>query len=323
MDTGIDMSEVDDSVDPGDTIPVKSEQKERADEARCPSCGSTRFEKDEARGELYCKECGTVVDEKMIDFSREWRAFDAEEKADKARSGGSITFTKSDKGMGTKVGSAGELNKMSGEKRGQYYRIRKWDRRAESGEKGLQTALSELQRIVSQLKLPESVYEEAARLTEKAREEEIVKGRGIEPTVAALTFLVARKQEVPRTLEEVAEAAGVDQRKLGKTYRYVARELDMDIRPADPEDFLPRYTSELGFTGEEEARARRIIRRARKDGILAGRSPKSVVAAAFYLVSELEDKELTQKEISEAVGVTEVTVRKNYTEVAEGLGLDI
>ncbi|MFB6208271.1 MAG: transcription initiation factor IIB family protein [Candidatus Nanohaloarchaea archaeon] len=317
------MSEVDESVDTGETLPVKSELREQAEEPSCPSCGSTRFEKDEARGELYCKECGTIVDESMVDFSREWRAFEAGDREEKARAGAAITYTKSDRGMGTKIGSSGELNRMSGEKRGQYYRIRKWDRRARSGEKGLQTALTELQRIVSQLKLPESVFEEAARLTEKAREAEVVKGRGIEPTVAALTFLVARKQEVPRTLQEVAEASGIDRRKLGKTYRYVARELDMDIRPANPEDFIPRYTAELGFTGEEEAHARQIIREAREEGLLAGRSPKSVVAAAFYLVSELDGKELTQKEIAGTVGVTEVTVRKNYTEIAEGLELEI
>lgn len=318
------MGEVDNAVADDETIPVKHDyEPEDTDSSECPVCGSSRFERDQSQGELYCKECGAVLDEEQIDFSEEWRAFDSGEKDKKARSGSPVTFTKSDKGFGTKIGSSGELNRLSGEKRGQYYRIRKWDRRTESSEKSLKTALTELKKLVSQMNLPESVYEEAARLTEKARDEEIISGRGIEATVAAITFLVSRKQEVPRTLEEVADSSGVKKRKLGKTYRYVARELEMDIKPAKPEDFIPRFAEKLGFTGREQARARSMIIEARKDGVLAGRSPKSVVAAVFYIVAELGDKGMTQKEIAETVGVTEVTVRKNYTEIAEQLGIEL
>jgi transcription initiation factor TFIIB len=179
-----------------------------------------------------------------------------------------------------------------------------------------------LQRISSDLKLPKSVYEEAARLTEKAQEKGIIQGRGIDATVGALVYLVARKQEVPRTLEEVADQVPIKKRKLGKAYRHTARELDMKIKPGKPEDFIPRYASSLELRGEVQARARNIIVQARETDAIAGRSPTGIVAAALYIASQLEGDKLTQREIAEEVGVTSVTVRKNYKDLVEALGLE-
>jgi len=316
------MAQVDDTTIIGeDTIPVRGSHTSE-NGPKCPNCGSKDFVPDDAKGELYCRNCGTVIDEARIDTSREWRAFSAEEKSTKSRAGSPITYTKADKGISTQIGYGGELSKVPGPRRGKYFRMRKWDRRAASSQsRSLQNALSELEMIISDLKLPQGVYEEAARLTEKAREEGIIKGRGIEPTVASLAYLVARKQGIPRTLEEVAEAASISERKLGKTYRFTARELDMDIKPARPEDFIPRYAGELGLSGKTHAKAKNYIKEARDKKVLAGRSPKAIVAAVLYLAAIVEGEQLTQKRVADTVGVTSVTIRKNYREIAEALGI--
>lgn len=305
-----------------ETIPVKKSQlQEAGNDIICPTCDNTSFR--EKGGEIYCRNCGTVIDENRIDTSKEWRAFNEEEREEKARVGSPLTYTKADKGMGTKIGHSAEMNKVSGRKRTQYYRMRKWDKRlGNSKSRGLQRALSELKRISSDLNLPESVYEESARLTEKAQEKGIIQGRGIDATVGALVYLVARKQEVPRTLEEVAEEVPIKKRKLGKAYRHTARELDMKIKPGRPEDFIPRYASDLDLSGEIQARARRIIENARETDALAGRSPTGIVAASLYIATRLEGEKLTQREIAEKVGVTSVTVRKNYKDLVEALGIE-
>jgi len=304
-----------------ETIPVKKSQVQEAEEQMsCSTCESSRFR--EENGEVFCRSCGTVIDEDRVDTSKEWRAFNEEEREEKRRVGTPITYTKADKGMGTKIGHNAEMNKVSGEKRTQYYRMRKWDKRlGNSRSRGLQQALKELQRVSSDLNLPESVYEEAARLTEKAQEKGIIQGRGIDATIGALVYLVARKQEVPRTLEEVAEEVPIKKRKLGKAYRHTARELDMKIKPGRPEDFIPRYSSKLGLPGEVQANARGIIEDARETDALAGRSPTGIVAASLYIATQLDGEKLTQREIAEEVGVTSVTVRKNYKDLAEALGI--
>lgn len=313
------------------TIPVKSELKQSAKEEdgdeeerfECPECGSTEFMENSAKGEIYCLECGNVVDEDRVDQSKEWRAFDSSEKDKKARAGGSVTYTKADRGIGTEIGNSYEINNVSGRKRQQYYRMRKWSRRtSDSQERSLEDALKPIKRIVSQLNLPSSVSEEASRLAEKARDQDVFKGQGTRPTAAALVYIVARKQNVPRSLDEIAEVSGIKKRKLGDTYRNTARKLGIEMTPAQPEEFLPRYAEALGLSGSAQADARKIIQKARDEGVQSGRAPKTMVAGAVYLAAKLNDEEFTQKEIAEEIGVTEVTIRNSYQDMLDALNLD-
>ncbi|MFB6244844.1 MAG: transcription initiation factor IIB family protein [Candidatus Nanohaloarchaea archaeon] len=312
------------------TIPVKSKLKEadkdedsEEEQLECPECGSTEFIENSAKGELYCMECGNVVEEDRIDTSKEWRAFDSGEKDKKARAGGSVTYTEADRGIGTEMGKSYEMNNVSGRKRQQYYRMRKWSRRtSDSQERSLEDALKPIQNITSQLKLPDSVSEEAARLAEKARDEGIFKGQGTRPTAAALVYIVSRQQNVPRSLDEISDVTGIKKKKLGDSYRKTARELGLEMNPAQPEEFLPRYAEKLGLSGEGQADARKILEKAREEGVQAGKAPKTMVAGAIYLAGKLNDEEFTQKEISDEIGVTEVTIRNSYQDMLEVLNLD-
>ncbi len=309
-----------------ETIPRRTtaeDERESGETGGCPNCGSRQFRRDSAREEVFCRNCGTIIEEDRVDTSEEYRAFDADERDKKERAGSAVTYTKADRGINTTIGSSGEISRMSGSKKGQYFRLQKWDRRIDDSKKrSMQNALRVMQPVVDELKLPESVYEEAARLTEKAREKDIIKGKGIEATVAAVTYLVARNQEIPRTLDEVADAADLKKRKLGQAYREIARELDIEIEPPRPENFLPRYLTRIDVSRETASKAREVIDRARKANAFVGRGPKAVVAASIYLASRLEGEEITQTEIAGKVGVTEVTVRKNYRHIAEQTGLD-
>lgn len=296
---------------------------EEEEELTCPVCGSTDFETDETLGEIVCRECGAIIEEERIEESASRRAFTEEERQKVERTGKPVTFTEPARGMRTEVGRGSELRNLPASKRGQYYRIRKWQRRLdESRDRKMSYARGEFQRLIGQLGLPRSMLEEVNRLYEKALDKNIVKGRRIENIVAALVYIIARNQGNPRSLDEIADASGISKRDLGKTYRYVARELDLRIVPVNPEDFIPRYASELGIAGETQALARDLIMRARENNLLSGRSPEGIVASAIYIASLLEDEDITQKAIAEEIGVTEVTVRKGYNRIVEGLDME-
>ncbi len=301
-------------------------QEDRSQEdhvLQCPECGSTRI-RETREAELICQECGTVLDDERVQESAGPRAFTAEERERKERTGAPITYTEPSRGVRTEIGRGyGNMSQVSPSKRSQYYRMRKWHRRLdESRDRRMKFALEEMESIVDVLGLPESVTEEAARLYEKALEGDVVKGRKIEAIVASLVYLVARNHGVPRTMSEIADEADLSERELGKTYRYVARELDLRIVPVNPEDFIPRFSSRLGMSGESQGRARDIVSSSREQDLLAGRSPDSIVASALYLASILEGEDISQKKIADTVGVTEVTIRKGYQNLIDGLGLE-
>jgi len=290
----------------------------------CPECGSSAFIEDKIRGERYCNKCGYVMKEEMVDTGQEWRAFDGEQMSRRARGGAPLTFTKHDKGLTTEIGKGlGELYKVPAKKRAQYYRLTKWHKRLiKSKDRNLSFALSELQRIISFLNLPRPIHERIARYYEQAVNKGLVRGRSIESVVAAITYAVSREFSSPRTLDEISEASGVEKREIGRTYRYVARELEIRILPADPVTYVPRFCSMFGLSDKVQAKAIEILKKASKFDITSGKGPTGVAAAAIYVACVLAGEKRTQREVADIVGVTEVTIRNRYKELIEKLGIE-
>jgi transcription initiation factor TFIIB len=299
-------------------IPKENEKKRK-----CPECKSADLRYDPSRGEMVCSKCGLVIDSSMIDTTQEWRAFDDSQRSRRVRTGAPLTVTKHDQGITTEIGKGrGELFKVAAKKRAQYYRLSKWHKRLiKSKDRNLSFAFSELQRLISYLALSQAVHERVAKLYEKAVEKGLVRGRSTESIIAALLYTTCREEGAPRTLDEISKASGIAKRDIGKTYRYIARKLDIRILPAKPQDYIPRFGSLLGLDERIQVKAVKILDKATKYDVTSGKGPIGVAAAALYISAVLAGKKKTQREVADAIGVTEVTIRNRYKEVVERLGI--
>ncbi|MFB6192496.1 MAG: transcription initiation factor IIB family protein, partial [Haloarculaceae archaeon] len=134
-------------------------------------------------------------------------------------------------------------------------------------------------------------------------------------------YAAARQAGVPRSLDEVVVVSRVDKMELTRTYRYVVRELNLEIAPADPESYVPRFASDLNLSDEAERRARQLIDAARDGGLLSGKSPVGLAAAAVYAAALLTNEKVTQSEVSEVANISEVTIRNRYKELLEAEGV--
>jgi len=297
---------------------------------KCPDCGGTNLITDYKHGELICRSCGAVLEDSLFDFGPEWRAFDEEQKSKRARTGGPVKFAKLNKGLTTEIdrydrdirGGA-----IQPERKAQLYRLRKWQRRSrmsDSVQRNLSIALPELDRMCAYLNIPNNIKEECAMWYRKAVNKGLVRGRSIESVVAAIIYLISRKHQLPKTLEELEEASGVKKKDIGRSYRFACRRLGLRMPVATPMDYVPRFSSELGLSGETEAKAIEILLKAREKGVTSGRGPTGVAAAAIYLAGKLTNDKQTQKGIAgRLAGVTEVTIRNRYEEIARELGIEI
>ena len=305
----------------------KPESEERIME--CPECGSRQLVHDYERAELVCNECGLVVDEDFIDMGPEWRAFDHDQRMKRSRVGAPMTFTIHDKGLSTMIDwrnrdSYGKS--ISSKNRAQLYRLRKWQRRirvSNATERNLAFALSELDRMASALGLPRNVRETAAVVYRDAVDKNLIRGRSIEGVAAAALYAACRQCSVPRTLDEIAEVSRVSRKEIGRTYRFISRELGLKLLPTSPIDYVPRFCSGLNLKGEVQSRAVEILRQAGERELTSGRGPTGVAAAAIYISSILGGERRTQREVAEVAGVTEVTIRNRYKELAEKLDIEI
>jgi len=297
---------------------------EKKPEKTCPECGSNIFIEDKKMGEIVCAKCGLVYQENIIDFGQEWRAFDADQLERRARGGAPVTIVKHDKGVSAEVGKGlAELYKVPSKKRAQYYRIAKWHKKLlRVRERNLSLAMNELQRLVSFLQLPKSVHERAAKYYERIVSEGLVRGRSVEAIIAALVFAVSKEMGVPRSMEEIIEASGVDKKDLSKTYRQVARALGIRIVPTDPASYVSRYCSELRLSDKVLVKAVEILKKAKSKELTRGKGPGGIAGAAIYIASLLLNEKRSQREISNVCGVTEVTIRNRAYEIARKIGIE-
>ena len=295
----------------------------------CPECKSKHLVRDYNRGEMTCSGCGLVIDENFIDLGPEWRAFDAEQNEKRARGGAPMTVMVHDKGLSTDIGWGNRDtygNVVPTKNRAQLFRMRKWQNRTRastSADRNLSLALSELNRLASKIGLHRQVREAAAMLYRRAVNQNLVRGRSVEGVAAAALYGACRSCEVPRTLNEITEASRASKKEVGRTYRYISRELKLNLQPASPVVYINRFCRELELPGHVESAAIGILNQAVEAELTSGRGPTGVAAATIYIASVLYNMRKTQKQIATTVGVTEVTIRNRYKELAENLNITV
>jgi len=291
-------------------------------ELTCQECDG-RLVTDDARGETVCDDCGLVVDANEIDRGPEWRAFDAREKDEKSRVGAPTTNMMHDKGLSTNIDWRDKDaygNSLSSNQREKMQRLRKWNERfrtRDSKERNLKQALGEIDRMASALGLPENVRETASVIYRRALDEDLLPGRSIEGVSTSAVYAAARQAGVPRSLDEITDVSRVEKDEIARTYRYVVRELGLEVKPADPESYVPRFASDLNLSEEAEHRARELLANAKEQGVHSGKSPVGLAAAAVYAASLLTNEKTTQAAVSEVADISEVTIRNRYHELLE------
>ncbi|PHQ46391.1 transcription initiation factor IIB 3 [Halorubrum sp. C3] len=276
-----------------------------------------------ADGELIHEETGMIIEDEQIDPGPEWRAFNHNERQEKSRVGAPTTKTMHDKGLTTTIDWKDKDaygRSISSKKRSQMHRLRKWQERIrtkDAGERNLQFALSEIDRMASALGVPRSVREVASVIYRRALNEDLIRGRSIEGVSTAALYAACRKEGIPRSLEEISEVSRVDRKEIGRTYRYISQELGLEMRPVDPKKYVPRFSSELELSEEVQSKANEIIETTAEQGLLSGKSPTGYAAAAIYAASLLCNEKKTQREVADVANISEVTIRNRYHELLE------
>ena len=309
---------------------MADKEKQKIEETvKCPECGSSFILRDHSRAELVCRNCGFVIDEDLIDYAPEWRAFDSEQREKRSRVGSPMTYMIHDKGLSTMIDWKNRDlygKSIPTRNRAQIYRLRQWQRKiriSNALERNLMVALSALDRMSSGLGLPRTVRETAAMIYRKAALRNLIRGRSAEGITAASLYAACRQCNVPRTLDEISKAAHMSKKEIGRNYRFIARELKLKLLPTSPQDYISRFCSDLKLSSDVQAKTLEILKEAAKYELTSGRGPTGIAAASIYISSILCGERRTQHEVAEILGVTEVTIRNRYKELAEKLDIDI
>jgi transcription initiation factor TFIIB len=293
----------------------------------CLGCGESSFTKDYARGENICTSCGLVASDRIVDSGPEWRAFTTEERDARSRTGAPMRLSIADKGLSTIIdwrNKDASGRAITTNTRAAIYRMRKWHIRSRvhsSHHRNLGIAMSEMERLSSQLGIPREARETAALIYRKALVKRLVRGRSIESVVAASIYLACRIHRIPRRLDEIVVEARTNRKQISHAVRLVISRVNVDVPLASAEDLIPRLSSDLRLEGKTVRKATEIIKQAREWRITIGKDPGGIAGAALYIAGILEEDKRTQREIAKVSHVTEVTIRNRYKELVRSLGI--
>lgn len=279
----------------------------------CPECnGSLRRDGDET----ICASCGLVVDEDRIDRGPEWRSF-RDDTTDRERTGAPLTRSRHDRGLSTEIGNDTNV-RMTGRKRRQFARMRREHNRAQINTKADRNkvyAFTEIRRVISRLELPRDIRESACALFDSAQSTDLIRGRSLEGFAAAAIYATCRVRSIARTMEEIAEHARADRSELQAAYDALNQELGLPVGPISPQEYIPRFASELSAPDAVEAAAMSLANSAEENGHTIGRDPSGVAAGCLYTAAERRQYPLTQEDIADVADVSPVTLRKTYHEL--------
>lgn len=286
--------------------------------SNCLRCGKNSLLTDEETGEQFCSKCGFVISEKSQETGPEWRSFQKDGGSDPARTGAPSSLTIHDMGLSTVINP---INKdasgkpLSTSMKTTIERLRTWDSRSQVHEpidRNLRQALSELNKLKDKVVVSPNVLEKAAYIYRKALEKKLVRGRSISAMIAASLYAACRDTETPRTLKDVSEAANVKRKDIARCYRLLYHELELRMPVVDSVQCIARISSKLAIPEKTKRDAVKVLQGAQERKESAGKDPMGLAATALYLSCVKNGVSITQRDLAEAAGVTEVTIRNRY-----------
>ena len=267
---------------------------------------------DSERGEIFCGNCGIVLVQNISDSSHENTNYTQEDFMKQTRTGPATSLTMHDRGLSTVIGidrdSTGKA--LSGKTKYEFKRLRTWDQRSKSkGTVTLSKAFTLMNSIKTKLGIPDNVVEVAAYIYRKAVTAKLTRGRTTSSLVSASLYAACRENNIPRTLDDIAEAGNVERRILSRDFRTIVRKLELNLNQYDITSFISKISNDLNLKEKTKRDAFNLLKKCEDANIISGKHPVGQAAASLYIACIINREKISQKKLSLEAGVSEVTIR--------------
>ncbi|MGQ0790987.1 MAG: transcription initiation factor IIB [Nitrosopumilaceae archaeon] len=269
---------------------------------------------DSDKGEVFCGNCGEILQDKTIDANNETQIFNLNDFYQTSRTGSPIKLSQHDGGLNTVINSKNidsTGRKLPSKTAYEFNRLRTWDNRSKnrSLDRTFAKAFTMLDAAKEKLGLPNAISEQAAYIFRKAVNAKISRGRITGELTAAAIYAACRQTNTPRTLHEVSRALNIPKKRIAASYRILLKTLDIKTQPQKPSDYLPKICSILELSEKTKRYAYEILQYLEKGELIQGSKPTVICAAALYLSCIKNGEERSQGKISEAAGISSVALR--------------
>ncbi len=307
---------------------------------KCPYCGCPKIVFDYRNGQVVCTQCGSIIAERIPDITRpEYRVYTPEEAEEKER------LYKTDikypnQGLGQDeidIAKVSQNTKM----RSVLERISIIHQRLRvtSTERNVVTLHRYVKSVIQKLGLPHSLLDDVIHMYRhiaKAVKEGKIPERKkrmyrLRELAAALLYIACKNRGLGFRIKEILEEFDIDRRRLARILT--------EIRPALTNIGIPIQTSVINETEirryiatvleklniPSELRpsimklAWNIIDACRRTRLTNGKNKYAITAAAIYISVNVINAKRKQKEVANATGSSDVTIRQRYQEILNKL----
>jgi transcription initiation factor TFIIB len=316
------------SVNKIQSIENKGNNSSKANQILCSTCNrSDKIVTDAESGEIICSNCGMVLIDKVEDTSHsERRLFSAGQIDEtRTRTGAPTSLASHDMGLATIVGRSDRDS--SGQKidpsiHSTMQRLRKWDFRVQlntPSDRNLRTAFKLLDALKDKLGLSDAAIEKVAYIYRKLQERGFIRGRSIPAVLAAAVYIAYRELGISKTMKDIAAASNLKRKNIARTYRQLILELDYKVPNTDPTKCIAKVANKANLTEKTKRQALNIMEKVTENEISAGKDPMGVAATVLYISCIKTGENISQKEISHAAGITDVTLRNRFKDLKNQL----
>ncbi|MSS86171.1 MAG: transcription factor TFIIB [Thaumarchaeota archaeon] len=289
------------------------------------NCRKHNLVTDIHTGEIACSSCGAVSLEQIFDMGYENSASNANDYQNNTRVGAKRSLKMIDMGLSTLIESNDKDStgkSLSIENKRMFYRLRMWDRNSRSAvtSKSFQKAFTLLDAMGSKLGLPESVVEESAYLFRKVAARKILAGRSTAAMLSATIYATCRITDTPRTLQDISDASNIKKKVLQRTYRYLAKEMNINPEAYAPSEFVTRLAKGLNLSEKTQRLAFKILDSCAKKQVSTSKNPMAMAAASIHLAATMNSERMSQLKISKISGISAVTIRERKKEILTKIG---
>ena len=280
---------------------------------------------DSERGEIVCGGCGLILVQNIADISNESNGYTLEGFMKLTRIGPATSLTMHDRGLSTVIGTNKDFsgNALPSKTKYEFNRLRTWDQRSKSRKTAtFSKAFTLLHGMKTKLGIPDNVVENAAYIYRKTVNAKLTRGRTMASLVSASLYAACRENNIPRTLDDIANAGNVERRILSRDLRTIIRKLGLNLNQYDTTSFISKISNNMNLKEKIKRDAFEILKRCEKEQITAGKHPVAQAAASLYISCIINSEKISQKKFSVESGVSDVTIRNRALLIKKTLKLD-
>lgn len=277
---------------------------------------------DSERGEMFCGGCGLVLVQNIADTSHESNGYSQEDFMKLTRTGPATSLTMHDKGLSTVIGVNKDFsgNALSSKTKYEFNRLRVWDQRSKSRSTAtLSKAFTLLNGMKTKLGISDNVVENAAYIYRKIVSAKLTRGRTMASLVSASLYAACRENNLPRTLDDIANTGNIERRILSRDLRTIIKKLGLNLNQYDISSFISKISNNMNLKEKTKRDAFDILKRCKPEGIIAGKHPVAQAAASLYIACIINGEKISQKKFSKESGVSDVTIRNRVALIRKTL----